>query len=136
MSENNELNPTETGESQVLRDKGGKFVKGNSGNPGGGPKGRRTALAEIEQAIEGYEQREGVGYWNAATILAMTLAEKGNATLLGKLMDKFLPSKLEAEMNSRPIVMMNDITRIMPDGSKAPLRYNIGTKDETQLNAL
>lgn len=122
---------SETAQEQVQRIKG-RFAPGFSGNPGGAPKGKRSALMEIEAAIEEYEKTEGVSYWYAATILAMALAKKGNATLLGKLMDKFLPSKLEAEMNARPIVMMPTIKKMMPDGTWEPLEFNIGDSKKSE----
>lgn len=84
---------------QEKRDNKGRFVKGVSGNPGGGPKGRRTALVEIEQAIEEFKKDHGISYWKAATILAMKLAkEDGNTHLLSKIMDKFIPSKIESDL--------------------------------------
>jgi hypothetical protein len=116
---------SETGGKQVLRDEGGRFVKGVSGNPSGSPKGRRTALVEIEEAIEEFQRTEGVSYWHAATVLAMKLAEKGNATLLAKLIDKFLPSKFEADVTARPVVMMPSIIK-----NGKPLEFNIGSGPE------
>ena len=89
----------------------GQFKKGQSGNPGGGPKGRRTALVEMDEAIREFQKEHGINYWKATTILAMKLArEDKNTTLLCKVMDKFLPSKSsisseDASGNSVPLVV-------------------------------
>jgi len=72
----------------------GRFAKGCSGNPGGKP---HTALAQIKKAVADYEEKNGVGYWEAATHIAMDLAVKGNVSLLGKILDKFLPTKIQGE---------------------------------------
>ena len=85
---------------QILsRDKKGRFIKGVSGNPLGGPKGKYTALQQIQEAIEQLEQEKGVGYWTAAARIAMREANKGNTTLLGKILDKFVATKQEVSGN-------------------------------------
>ena len=85
----------QTGETP-LRDAKGRFPKGVSGNPNGAPKGqRRSALKEIEEAVEAYKVQNGKSYWAAATEIAMEQAKLGNTTLLGKILDKFVPSILE-----------------------------------------
>lgn len=71
------------------------FKPGISGNPGGRPKGSNKALLDIQNAITQYEAEHGVSYWTAATLIAMSLAEKGNVSLLGKILDKFVPSQVE-----------------------------------------
>ena len=80
-----------------------QFKKGNSGNPGGGLHARKTALGEIAKAIDEFQKEHGVPYWKAATILAMKLAQGGNTTLLCKVMDKFVPSKIEESEDDIPI---------------------------------
>ena len=99
--------PVETGEKQeIKRDALGRFPKGVSGNPNGAPKGqRKTALLEIEEAIEEFRETHGVSYWKAATMIAMKQAkEDGNTTLLGKILDKFVPSKVVGEGFQQAIV--------------------------------
>ncbi len=103
MQDNNDteqptaIRSSESRESQALRDEKGRFVKGASGNPGGGPKGKRTALMEIELAVEAYQKANGLSYWQAATTLAMKLAHEGNTSLLCRILDKFVPTKIEAD---------------------------------------
>jgi hypothetical protein len=89
--------PVNAGKEQVKRDSKGRFPKGVSGNPNGQPKGKRIhAFLEIEKAIEDFKEKNGMGYWEAATLIAMKLAkENGNTTLLCKIMDKFIPSIIE-----------------------------------------
>ena len=89
---------TTTGIKQGNRDSKGRFIRGFSGNPGGNPNARKNALGEIAQAIEDFQKEHGVPYWKAATILAMKLAQNGNVTLLCKIMDKFVPSKVDLQM--------------------------------------
>lgn|SRR3990167_8800482 len=113
--------PIKTSQNQVMRDARGRILPGYSGNIGGKPRGM-TALKEIELAIEEFQEREGISYWKAVTELAWTLANKGKTELLGKLMDKFLPSKYEADLTARPFVKMGDV--ILKDGS--PLSFDVG----------
>ena len=81
----------------VERDLEGKFLPGSVANPGGRPKGCAKALRDIEQTIQEFEVEKGVSYWKAATLIAIKLADKGNTTLLGKILDKFVGSKVEIE---------------------------------------
>lgn len=46
-----ELLPDNTGEIQVIRDKGGKFVKGSSGNPHGKPPGSISLTTKIKERL-------------------------------------------------------------------------------------
>ena len=88
--------PVEAGTLSGARDSKGRFVKWLSGNPNGAPKGqRRSALKEIEAAVDEWKERNGKTYWQAAVEIAMKQAKLGNTTLLGKIMDKFVPSMLE-----------------------------------------
>ena len=86
----------------------GKFAPGNCANPGGRPKGTNKALEDIEKAIKDFEIENKTPYWTAATLIAMKLAYKGNTTLLQKILDKFVSSKImhEADENTGLIVMM------------------------------
>lgn len=114
--------------SQIKR-VNGKFAPGTSGNPGGGPKGRKTALVEIENAIEAYEKEHGVPYWTAATTLAMTLAQRGKTGLLEAIMSKFLPSKFDVEASAKPYVMMPSLR--LKDGSE--LKFDVGSDPQPEL---
>jgi hypothetical protein len=130
MSDENEA--TEAGIRQGTRDEAGRFLPGVSGNPGGARKGKRTAMQEIEQAVEDYEKETGKGYWYTLAILGMKLAqEKGNTSLLAKILDKFLASldRVDANVtNQRPIVMMDNIKVDRGDGKGlVDLHFNIGS---------
>lgn len=93
---------------QAKRDSKGHFLKGVSGNPGGNPNARRTAINEIAAAIEAYRDENGKTYWEAATEIAMKLAkEDGNVSLLCKIMDKFIPTKIESQEE-------NSVEKILP----------------------
>lgn len=74
----------------------GRFLPGVSGNPKGPGKGyRKIAYKEMEDAINAFQEEHGVSYWKAAVLLSMKLAQQGNTTLLCKVLDKFVPSKVE-----------------------------------------
>lgn len=83
--------------SQELRDEKGRFLPGVSGNPTGKSPGWNKAIRDIEATIEEFENEKGISYWKAATLIAMKLADKGNTTLLGKILDKFVGSKIEID---------------------------------------
>lgn len=80
----------------VERDDKGRIVAGVL-NPGGRPKGCAKALRDIEETIEEFEREKGISYWKAATLIAMKLADKGNVSLLGKILDKFVGTKVEID---------------------------------------
>ena len=82
--------------TQEIRDAKGRFLPGVSGNPGGSI-GKNKCARDIQDAIEEFEREKGISYWKAATLIAMRLADKGNTTLLGKILDKFVGSKVEIE---------------------------------------
>ncbi len=79
-----------------IRDERGHFLPGVSGNPKGPGKGyRKIAYKEMEDAINAFQEEHGVSYWKAAVLLSIKLAQAGNTTLLCKVLDKFIPSKVE-----------------------------------------
>jgi len=122
------VKPKETGERKGERNSKGQFVRGCSGNPGGGPRKKRTATMEIAAGVREFERVNGVPYWHAATLLAMQQAQRGNCTLLGKLMDKILPTKYEAELSAPPVAMPT-----ITDHEGTPVRFKIGSQDPKQL---
>lgn len=79
----------------VKRDEHGRFIDGSVANPGGRPKGCAKALQDIQSAVEEFEREKGVSYWKAATLIAMKLANEGNTSLLAKILDKFVSSKID-----------------------------------------
>lgn len=54
-----------------MRKKDGRFAKGHSGNPGGGPKGRGDYLKRMSQVVS-------VDDWEAITLKAVAQAKKGD----------------------------------------------------------
>ena len=52
--------PDNTGEIQVLRDEGGRFIEGISGNIKGKPPGSKNYLTQLEQALKEYETEKGI----------------------------------------------------------------------------
>ena len=116
---------SDSGKIQVPRDKGGKFLRGVSGNPGGKPKGRHDALIEIDREIAAFQKREGISFWRAVTRLAYKLAvERGRTELLRTLLDKYLPSKYDVEASSRPVTVMPSLK--LSDGSEAVFEVGDG----------
>jgi hypothetical protein len=90
------INPIPSGVTSPARDSKGRFPKGVSGNPSGPKPGYKwSAVKELSNAITEYETEHGVSYWKAAAQIAMDQAKLGNTTLLGKIMDKFVPSMIE-----------------------------------------
>lgn len=99
----------------VFQDEKGRFLPGNNANPGGRPKGCAKALRDIEETIEEFEKEKGISYWKAATLIAMRLADKGNVSLLSKILDKFVGTKVDIDA----VVEGSGETRIIiirPDG--------------------
>lgn len=104
-----------TEEKSAMQDEKGRFLPGNNANPGGRPKGCAKALRDIEQTIEEFEKEKGISYWKAATLIAMKLADKGNVSLLAKILDKFVGTKV----NIDAVIEGGGETRIIiirPDG--------------------
>lgn len=97
------INPIDPTPKVILRDDKGRFPKGVSGNPGGPGKGfRKPSLVEMEKGIKKFEKLNKKEYWAQIPILAMELAEKGNVTLLLKVIDKFYPSNPDREEEETP----------------------------------
>jgi hypothetical protein len=87
----------------IQRDAKGRFPKGVSGHPQGPTKGYRKApYKEMDDAIAEYQAEHGTSYWKTATILALSLAQSGNVTLLCKILDKFVPTKIEVSEEDAP----------------------------------
>lgn len=87
----------------AIQDEKGRFKKGVSGNPKGQVKGfKRVAYNEMRDAIESFQEEHGVSYWKAATTIAMKHAQAGNVTLLCKIIDKFIPTKIEVSEEDAP----------------------------------
>lgn len=87
------VNPNKEGlKHAIKRDAKGRFPKGVTGNPKGytGPK-QLTA----QQFIDSLYKVHGVAAVDKVLKLAIRLAGEGNTTLLCKIMDKILPSKIE-----------------------------------------
>jgi hypothetical protein len=86
-------NPKGSGtKSKPARNKAGKFLKGQSGNPAGRPKGSKNQTNLVKQAIEGQLVDELAN--NAGDILAkaISLAKQGDPTMIKLLLDKLLPT--------------------------------------------
>ena len=67
---------------------GGRFQKGQSGNPAGKPKGSRHRVTQmVEALIEGEAE--------TLTQTALTLAKAGDAALLKTLLDRLAPPRKE-----------------------------------------
>lgn len=87
----------------AVRDDKGRFLKGISGNPKGPGRGyKKVAYREMEDAINSFQEEHGVSYWKAAVLLSMKLARQGNTALICKVLDKFVPSKIEVYEDDAP----------------------------------
>jgi len=84
--------PANAGKRQAVRDKKGRFPKGISGNPIGktGVKGLTA-----QQFIDSMYRTQGKTATDKIFRMAMTLAKQGDVSLLCKILDKILPSKVE-----------------------------------------
>ncbi len=80
--------PENTGEIQV-RNNNGTFHKGNSGNPGGKPKGARnkTTLA-IQELLDGEAE--------AITRKVIELAKEGDSAAIRLVMERILPARKDS----------------------------------------
>lgn len=101
------INPIPSPEKPpIVRDALGRFPKGVSGCPQGPGKGYHKApFKEMQEAVEEFKNEHGMSYWKAATIIAMKLAKRGNTTLLCKILDKFIPTKMEHTIEEVPEVL-------------------------------
>jgi S-adenosylmethionine:diacylglycerol 3-amino-3-carboxypropyl transferase len=81
-----------TGEEKTVRDEQGRFLKGVSGNPNGSPSVKRMTAQSF---IDAFRTTLGEDYPEAITKLVVEQAQKGNSSLLCKILDKILPSKTE-----------------------------------------
>jgi hypothetical protein len=88
-----------TKKNTPARNKTGRFLKGQSGNPGGRPKGSKNNSTMVKQAIEG--QLVGELADNASDILAkaISLAKQGDPAMIKLLLDKLLPSARSDNLN-------------------------------------
>ena len=96
----------------VQRDEKGRLMPGSVLNPGGTPKASHKALKDIEDAIIEFEKEKGVSYWKAATLIAMKLANDGNTTLLSKILDKFVSSRILHEGGDTGIMVIMPTVKI------------------------
>lgn len=91
MSAKNSNSKTENKNIPAPKRGGGRFVKGQSGNPSGRPKGSKNKTTEIKLAIENslVERVEG----EALNVLNKTieLAKAGDTTCIKILMDRLWP---------------------------------------------
>ncbi len=82
--------PAKTGEKPGDQDtKTGRFVKGNRANPNGRPKGSRSGLKALLEAME----EQGIDI----IALALARAKKSNSVLC-KLLDKVVPTAKSIEI--------------------------------------
>jgi len=82
----------------VERDDKGQFVKGQSGNPDGKPKGRKNVITSMKQDLE-IALREGINPEEVKGIIASMVAEAQNGNVgAGKLiLDKVLSNATNNE---------------------------------------
>lgn len=93
---------TDNSNLPVKRKRGNpNLVKGVSGNPNGRPKGSKSKVTLIKQAIES-DLTEQLSY-DASAILQKTiqLAKEGDTTCIKILMDRLLPALRSGDVNEK-----------------------------------
>lgn len=77
----------------AVRDEGGKFLEGVSGNPAGRPLGSRSKLVKIKEKLE-IAVREGISADKITRIVIKmaTMAEEGDVKAARLILDKFMSS--------------------------------------------
>jgi hypothetical protein len=99
----NPITPEHKAINPARQDEKGRFLPGVRQNPDGPKPGyRQSAYKEMDKAIAEYQEEHGCSYWKAAVVMAMQLAQKGNVTLLCKVIDKFCPTKIEITDDEAP----------------------------------
>lgn len=72
--------------------KGGKFVKGVSGNPAGRPKGTRNRITELKIALEGDLRAQIKPAMTAVLQKCIDMALAGDSAMIKLLIDKTIPT--------------------------------------------
>ncbi len=73
---------------QAVRDKGGRFVKGQSGNPKGD--NQYTSLVPLIEALKKAGQKRGEDFWDMVAARVWT-----NDAVLVAVLKKIVPDKIE-----------------------------------------
>lgn len=84
--------------NEILRDPGGKFVKGVSGNPMGRPKGKKNQITNLKQDLE-IAIRENMSPERVKAVVDAMFAAalEGNVGAGKLILDKVLSNAREAE---------------------------------------
>ena len=85
--------PENTGEIQVIRDEGGRFIEGKSGNIKGKPPGTKNYLTQLEEALEEEAKKAGVTYWEKLAQWCFR-----NPTMAAAILKKFIPDLKSLEI--------------------------------------
>jgi len=84
--------------NEILRDPGGKFVKGVSGNPNGRPRGKKNLITNLKQDLE-IAVRENMSPERVKAVVdaMFQAALEGNVGAGKLILDKVLSNAREAE---------------------------------------
>jgi hypothetical protein len=80
--------------------KGGKFVKGQSGNPAGRPKGSKNAITLLKQSLELQLREQAAPDLGAVLDKAVELALDGNPAMIKMLLEMHMSKGLNDESNA------------------------------------
>jgi hypothetical protein len=93
------------------------FIKGQSGNPAGRPKGSKNKITLMKLALEGELRTSLRGHAQEILDVAITLAKSGDTSMLKLLIDKMIPTSkaLEDEIPQKEQINIA-ITRLPDEG--------------------
>lgn len=123
-----------TDNKEVVRDKGGKFVKGTTGNPKGRPLGAKNRIVKAKQELELLLREDIV---NAEQIRGIWLsmvaeAQNGNVSAAKLILDKVMSnSKVDEEVSqdgSQITIKIENLT--LPGGDEKVIEGEIIDQEE------
>ena len=100
----------------------GRFVKGQSGNPAGRPKGSKNRITMMKLALEGELRAQMKDHMAEILAVAITKAKQGDPAMVKLLIDKTIPTSKAADDETPAKEKVQIFIDRLPDrdGKKAP----------------